>query len=176
MPGIRTLVLCVLVTGAGCTSLPWQRSGEAPPPMFLEEEEELAVEPMTEFYVDPVVEPLPEPVSRLGIAPYRRFSDMPLPAGAKEDQERTYVYESSRLQIGRMIYTAKGTLNELTQFFIEEYKVEGWTLKSVLRAEGADLLFGKPGKGLRVTIAPSTRTTRGRQVTLNLVPAEGPGL
>ena len=170
MSGIRIIALCVVVMMVGCTSLPWQQGGEAPPVYF---EEELSVEPMTEFYPESLVE---EPVARLGAAPYRRFSDMPLPAGAKEDVERTYVYESSSLQIGRMIYTAKGTLNELAQFFIEEYKVEGWTLKSVLRAEGADLSFSKSGKRLRVTIAPSLRTTRGRQLTLNLAPAETSGL
>lgn len=142
--------------------------------MYLDDE--FAVDVVVDPDPVPLAEPLAEPVARLAVAPYRRFADMPLPAGAKEDVERTYVYESPHLQIGRMIYTAKGTLNELTQFFTEEYNGEGWSLKSVLRAEGADLMFTKTGKRLRVSISASTWTGRGRQITLNLVPAEASGL
>ena len=36
-----------------------------------------------------------------------RFPDIPLPLGVKKDMERTFVYESSALQIGRMVYTSK---------------------------------------------------------------------
>jgi hypothetical protein len=173
MSGIRLAGLFVLLTAVGCTSIPWKFGNrEEEPPVFLAEEEEMEFEPLAEFSALPIVEPSGEAVSALGVAPFRRFKDMPLPVGAREDIERTYVYESPKLQIGRMVYSVKGTLNELTRFFQLEYKAEGWMLKSVLRTEGADLQFEKKDKRLRVTVGAGGRTTRTRLVTLNLVPAE----
>lgn len=115
----------------------------------------------------------PAPIDNtLPLAVEQRFSDIPLPADAKEDLERTYVFESDTLQIGRMVYNSKSSVNDLAQFFIRECPVSGWTLQSVMQAEGAALHFTKPGKKLDVTVTPQG-VGRANLLIVNLTPSEG---
>lgn len=103
----------------------------------------------------------------------RRFPDIPLPPGAREDIQRTYVYESGTIQIGRMIYTVKAPLNEVAQFYIQHAPRDGWALDSVMQAEGALLLFTKPGKRLTVSIRDTGMTKRGVELILHMTPVDG---
>ena len=104
-----------------------------------------------------------------------RFPDIPLPAGVKEDLQRTFVYESSTLQIGRMVYTSKHSVNEVAQFFITEAPKFNWTLTSVLQAEDAHLSFEKPGKRMLVVVRVSGITKGGSLLIINLTPQNEPG-
>lgn len=114
-------------------------------------------------------------MSSPGVTPLadRRFPDVPLPPGAREDLQRTYVYESGAIQIGRMIYSVKAPLNEVAQFYIQHAPMDGWTLDSVMQAEGAMLLFSKPGKRLTVSIRDSGVTKRGVELIVHMVPVGG---
>ncbi len=112
---------------------------------------------------------LPEP--GLQLAPGQRFPDIPLPVGLEEDEERTYVYESSTIQIGRMIYTTRHQTNELADFFIREAPAADWSLQSMTQADGARLEFTKPGKRLLVSIR-NLGVPRGRELTLDLTPID----
>ena len=103
----------------------------------------------------------------------RRFPDVPLPPGAREDLQRTYVYESGVIQIGRMIYMVKAPLNEVAQFYIQNAPRDGWVLDSVMQAEGALLLFTKPGKRLTVSIRDTGITKRGVELILHMTPVDG---
>jgi hypothetical protein len=115
----------------------------------------------------------PAPVDNtLPLAVEQRFKDIPLPADAREDLERTYVYESDTLEIGRMVYTSKSSVNDLAQFYIRECPVAGWTLGSVMQAEGATLHFSKPDKKLDVRITPQG-VGRSNLLIINLTPSEG---
>ncbi len=105
----------------------------------------------------------------LGISPDQRFPDVPLPVGLTEDPERTFVYESASLSVGRMVYTTKADVSELAQFYIDESPVSGWQRESLIQTEGADLLFRKPGKTLKVVIR-DLGLGRGRRLTLTMVP------
>ncbi len=104
-----------------------------------------------------------------------RFPDVPLPVGVKEDIERTFVYESNSLQIGRMVYTSKHSVNEVAQFYIREAPKFNWILTSVLQAEGAHLSFEKPGKRMLVVISVSGIINGGSQLIVSLMPYDGPG-
>lgn len=103
-----------------------------------------------------------------------RFPDIPLPLGVKEDMERTFVYESSALQIGRMVYTSKHSVNEVTQFYIKEAPKFNWILTSVLQAEGAHLSFEKPGKRMQVVVRVSGIIKGGSLLIISLTPDNGP--
>jgi len=124
----------------GCNSMPWDRGRNDEAPLELLEDEEMLVEA-----------PAP-PVEGLPLSMQRRFEDIPLPQRLEEDAERTYVYETSSVQIGRMVYTSRAEVNELSQFFIEQLPGSGWKLESVLQAEGTHLVFRKPGKRLEISI------------------------
>ena len=107
----------------------------------------------------------------LALAPESRFADVPIPAGLTENLERTYVFESRNLQVGRMVYESKASVSELAQFYIREAPASDWKLDSVLQADGAELMFRKPGKRLQVSIHDAGMT-RGRTLIVHLTPDE----
>ncbi len=115
---------------------------------------------------------LPEPGLQLNTE--QRFADVPLPVDVKPDEARTFVYESTSLQVGRMVYLSKASTTELAQFYIREAPSADWLLENVVEADGAELVFTKPGKRLTVTIRKLS-AGRGRLLTLTLIPEEKPG-
>jgi hypothetical protein len=125
---------------SGCGTMPWQDKSSGNSEIYALEDG-----PGDEYSL------LPDP----GLMPSanQRFADVPLPADVSEDHERTYVYESSTLQIGRMVYTTKASVNEVAQFYIKECPLSDWSLENVIQAdESVELLFVKASKQLRVTV------------------------
>lgn len=104
-----------------------------------------------------------------------RFSDVPLPKGSKEDLERSFVYESHSLQIGRMVYKTKHRVSEVAQFYIQEAPQYDWKLISVMQAEGAQLAFEKPGKHMWVTVHRDGFFGRKSTLIVNLIPEDESG-
>lgn len=159
-------VFTVLVMSAllvmGCQTPPWQRN-TMPPVELLEDEPGVA---------SPTPAPSTDIDSGLPLARTQRFKDVPLPSDLRQDLDRTYVYESGSLQIGRLVYTSKASVQELAQFYIRECPAAGWRLDRVLEAEGAQLIFTKPGKRLEVMVKPQG-TARSRLLILNLTPEAG---
>ncbi|HOC67660.1 MAG: hypothetical protein BWX80_01255 [Candidatus Hydrogenedentes bacterium ADurb.Bin101] len=161
----------MLVMVSGCESMPWKR--EAMPPVELLEETESEVQAETK--VEPVKTPAPKPPEALQLSNNQRIKDVPLPAKAKEDLERSYIYESSNLQFGRMVYTIRASVNEVAQFYIDNAPDTGWHLDNVKQEEGsAALLFLKEGKKLDVLVSP-LGMFRGQRLVLNLVPDSATG-
>lgn len=162
---IRLLVLMLvgILALPGCTTSPLRRQG--PPPTV----EELEPADQDTSYEAPL---LPEPGLRLSTE--QRFGDVPLPVGVKPDFEKTYVFESASLRLGRMVYTTRASVNELAQFYIKECPTTQWKLKNVIEAEGVVLLFKKPGYSLEVR-ARSVGIGLKRQLALTLTPIEATG-
>lgn len=129
-------------------------------------------EPVVDMESSAGVTPPPVAEPGLPLATDQRFKDVPLPVGIKEDLERSYVYESAALQIGRMVYTSRESINALAQFFIRECPTADWTLQHVVQADGADLEFRKPAKRLDISIRDQG-PTKGRLLVINLTPTEG---
>jgi len=100
--------------------------------------------------------------------------DVPLPVGVKEDADRTFVYESSTMQVGRMVYTTRDSASELADFYLRQCKEFGWKLDAVTQADGYELLFSKPDKQLKVSIQKRGRL-RGCLLVLNLLPEGSAG-
>jgi len=107
----------------------------------------------------------------LKLSAQQRFKDVPLPEGLKEDAERTFVYESRVLQVGRLVYTCRSKPTELAQFYVRECPTAGWKLDTVVQADVITLNFSKPDKKLRVSIT-DLGIGRGTELVLVLVPEE----
>ena len=155
-------VLLVTMTMA-CNSLPMRQS--SPPPIDDLDSGSGNAGAMND---DPIVDaPPPEPGLRLAVD--QRFSDIPLPLNLKTDADRTYVFENRTLQIGRMVYSSRETVNDLAQFFIRECPAADWQLDSITQASGAELVFNKPGKRLAISIR-DLGVSRGRELVINMTP------
>ncbi|MCC6491164.1 MAG: hypothetical protein IT364_26990 [Candidatus Hydrogenedentes bacterium] len=155
---VLVMGLCVL---SGCqTGNPFAKSSTPPPAELMEPAD--TAPPTAEPYTAP-------PETGLALSPSQRFADVPLPQGAKEDPEKTFVYEDKTVQVGRMVYTSKASLNELAQFYIRECPAADWKLQNVIQADGADLLFLKAGKRLKVNVR-DLGITKGRQLILTVTP------
>lgn len=118
-----------------------------------------------EFGGAPIIPPMAVP----------RFSDVPLPKDAEEDLERSFVYESRSLQIGRMVYTTKHPVKEVAQFYIQEAPKHNWKLQSVMQAEGAQLAFEKSGKRMWVNVQRAGMFGRNSTLVINLIPENAAG-
>ena len=146
-----------LVGALGCQTMPWQRDS-MPPVELLEDTPSTSATAAS-----------PAPTS-LQMSTSQRIKDVPLPAKAKEDLERSYIYESSNLQLGRMVYTIRAPVNDVAQFYIDTAPAAGWKLVNVKQAEGGtELLFRQSGKKLEVSVSP-LGMFRGQRLVLHLVP------
>ena len=161
MTRVSIMCLAAVLTLTACQSNPFQR--QSPAPVELSGDKDVGRE----------VGPLPEP--GLQLSPDQRFSDVPLPVGLKEDIDRSYVYESASLQIGRLVYTSRASINELSHFFLRECPAAGWELKSLRQAEGrTEMLFEKAGKRLEINVG-NRGFGRGRELVINLTPDDASG-
>ncbi|HQL93292.1 MAG TPA: hypothetical protein P5069_07815 [Candidatus Hydrogenedentes bacterium] len=166
---LLSLALCCAFL-AGCETMPWQSNDDLPPVELLEESQPAPAEPA-------VSEAAPAAPAESGpsltMSPNQRFKDVPLPEKAKEDLDRSYIYESPTLQIGRMVYTIRADQNAIAQFYISQCPASGWSLESVQQANGnANLLFKQPGKRLEVMVQP-LGMGRGQRLILHMVPDGG---
>ncbi len=104
-----------------------------------------------------------------------RFSDVPLPEGIKEDIERSYVYESSSLQVGRMVYKVNQRVTTVAQFYMTEAPKYSWQLTSMLQAEGAQMTFEKVGRKMWVSVTPLGLMDRSSRLIIHVVPDDSHG-
>ncbi len=152
------LGLVSLLALAGCQSSPFSRGSS-------NSDTVASADSTSGTYESPAVPP-----SGLALSSDQRFADVPLPVGLKEDSERSYVYETPSLQIGRMIYKSRADMGELAQFYLDEAPTAQWTFKNIAEAENSsELLFAKPGRTLKVLIE-DLGPVKGRRLTLHLTP------
>lgn len=165
MTRVAMMVMTAVIVLSGCQSMPWQKSEPMPPVELLDD----TPKGMPAAPSATAAEAAPKP-SGLEQATNQRFKEVPLPAKAKEDPERSYVYESSTLQIGRMVYNIHAEPNDIANFYISEAQAAGWKLNNVQQALGNTyLLFTKTGKRLEVTVQP-LGMGRGQRLILHMVP------
>jgi len=163
------LLLAGLLFLPACKSgMPWEHHSNQP--VAQQQGDPLSAPKDSSSYTAPVVE-----APGLALSPDQRFKDSPLPVGLKEDPDRTFVYQSSNLEVGRMVYSTRSTVYELTQFFLTECPTAGWKLRNVLEAEAKTLAFTKPGKELEVVVTP-LNVASGRRVSITLRPAAESGI
>jgi hypothetical protein len=160
---MRWLTLClVLMVGfAGCNSVErpaWMggsasgSAGVLPPP-----DEPQAVS---------------APQQGLALSSTQRFADVPLPVGLSEDADRTFVYESGSLMMGRMVYTTRASVAELAQFYIDAAPAANWKMTNIIQTGDAEINFTKPGRKL-VVKAQDLGRIKGRRLSLTYTPDGG---
>ena len=157
MMRLWSLLMVLVLLLPACRSMPWRKKASEAPPALESLDEEVG-------YEAPI---LPEP--GLPLSTEQRFPDIPLPADVKEDREPTFIVETATLQVGRMVYTSKATVNELAQFYIKECPAADWTLDRVIQADSTELVFTEPGKRLTVLVR-DLGVARGRRLELILIP------
>ena len=135
---------------------PWQKNPPPPPIDLLEEEQEDEIGPP------------PVPEAGLRLSPEQRFPDIPLPVEVKEDS-RTYVFQSSSLRVGRLVYATRAQVKEIAAFYLRECPAADWELMSVVQADGATLTFKKGGEQLIIR-ARDLGVARGREFELHVTP------
>lgn len=170
MAGGRWIVLlmaAMAVLPACKSGMPWQHKSNQP---VAGPTDPLTAKDTKEPYQAPVVES-----PGLALSPDQRFKDIPLPVGLKEDLDRTFVYQSTTMEVGRMVYSSRASVYDLAQFFLKECPTSGWKLRNVLEAEGKTLIFSKPGKELEILVMPMN-VALGRRVSITLRPAAEGGL
>jgi hypothetical protein len=159
MQHVNYLILSAGLLFAGCETLPFQTE-EEPPVKLLGAPESGGIGSA--------------PISGIGIpaASHKRFNEIPLPEDLREDTQRSFVYDSRSVKIGKMVYNSKRSVNELAQFYITNAPLDGWNLVSTTQSEDSVMLFFvKQGKRLNVE---SRRVGVGRsnELILYYLPAE----
>lgn len=155
---ISIMILSSLFLSVGCGSMPWDKKKEQPPVELLDETKSASTNGITETGTTLVPGP-------------QRFKDVPLPEKAKEDLDRSYVYESGNLQIGRMVYDIRADVNDIAQFYVKECPNHGWKLDNVIQGNGIQLNYSKEGRKLQVNINPRG-LIKPKQLILTLTPSE----
>lgn len=146
---------------AGCESMPF-KTDDKPPVKLLSDSEKGSYTPPPGADSSPGLVP----------SPHKRFNEIPLPEDLREDTQRSFVYDSRSVKIGKMVYYSKATINELAQFYISNAPQEGWNLVSTTQSEDSVLLFFvKPGKRLNVE-SKRGGVGRSNELILNYLPAE----
>lgn len=148
---IVPLALVVVLAGCETVRMPWQ--APPPPPDLVEDVKTQG------------------PEEGLEAATARRFPDVPLPSGLRAS-DRTWVYQSDTLRVGRMVYKSKHGAVELAQFFIKHCPEEGWELGPVVQADEITVKFTKSGELLGLTVR-DLGMGRGREIELQLTPEGG---
>ncbi|GMV99697.1 MAG: hypothetical protein AMXMBFR84_08360 [Candidatus Hydrogenedentota bacterium] len=158
---LTRVCFCGLVSAwvvlSGCQTSPFG-FGSTPAPADLQEEPDVAAPSA-----------MPPAEEGLALSPSQRFSDIPLPTGLKEDLEKTFVFESASIQVGRMVYISRESVNDLAQFFIRECPAADWKLDNVVQVGAAELLFKKAGRRLTITVR-DLGVSRGRELVILLTP------
>ena len=158
---VLTVALAIALGACQSMQNPFQKSSTPPP---------AEMPPPAAPAAAPAAQPGPPPPEPgLALSPSQRFADVPLPIGAREDVDKTFVYEDKNLQIGRMVYTTRSTVNELAQFYINEAPTGAWKLVNNIQAGGQELQFVKLNKRLTV-IVRDLGAPKGRQLWLTVTP------
>ncbi len=110
----------------------------------------------------------------LAMSQDQRFSDIPLPVQVRPVPERTFVYESGTLQVGRMVYSSRAAVAELAQFYIQALPAADWTRKNLTETDKVHMVFNKPGKRLEVDIIEQG-VGRNRLLIVTLYPEDANG-
>lgn len=154
-------ILLAGIVFSGCESMPF-KTDDNPPVKLLSDSEKGSYNTPPGATATPGLLP----------SPHKRFNEIPLPEDLREDTQRSFVYDSRSVKIGKMVYYSKATINELAQFYISNAPQEGWNLVSTTQSEDSVLLFFvKPGKRLNVE-SKRGGVGRSNELVLNYLPAE----
>lgn len=88
-----------------------------------------------------------------------KFSDIPIPAKFKIDNEKSFIFENPAIKAGVLVYTGNGKVSDISTFYKENMPQNGWKLVSSFELKEAVLNFQKEGWSCVVNIKPGFDTT-----------------
>ncbi len=103
---------------------------------------------------------------------FSQFSDIPLPAGAKMDLQRSLVLGDAEAWIGRLVMTTPDTGGAMYDFYFREMPRFNWIQITSVRAETSVLTYTRSGRV--ATIQITGRTIGGSLVSVTVSPRGRP--
>jgi hypothetical protein len=103
-------------------------------------------------------EPIEELSNAIPIAPESRIPDIPVPAGFNFDREHSFVFQNSRLDVGRIQYIGRAAIEDVAQFYLDEMPQHNWELQNVTEHGTIMLFFDKPTKSCHVMLSQKGRS------------------
>lgn len=88
-----------------------------------------------------------------------RIADLPMPADFDFDREHSFVFQNSRMDVGRIQYKGKASIEDVAQFYLDEMTNYNWVLVNVTEHGSIMLFFEKPDKSAQVVLSSKARTT-----------------
>ena len=85
-------------------------------------------------------------------ASYAQFTDIPVPAGAKMDLDRTLVFGEKNLWIGRLAFTTELGASDAYDFFTAELPRFGWQSITMLRSRTNTLIYIRDNRAATLEI------------------------
>ena len=113
-----------------------------------------------------------EPQGAPAPSSYAQFTDVPVPAGASMDLERTLVLGDRENWIGRLVYSTELAPGRAYDFFFSEMPRFGWTAVTTVRAATSVLTYTRDGRA--ATIQIGSRTLGGARVSMTVSPKGQP--
>jgi hypothetical protein len=101
-------------------------------------------------------------------ARFSQFSDVPIPAGATMDLERSLVLGERDSWVGRLVMTIGNSSGKAYDFFFAEMPRFSWVPVTTVRAETSVLSYTRAGRV--ATIQIKKRTLGGSNITLIVSP------
>ncbi len=99
---------------------------------------------------------------------FAQYSDIPVPAGAKMDLERSLVLGDAEAWIGRLAMTTSDAAGALYDFYFREMPRFNWTPVTSVRAETSVLTYTRAARV--ATIQITGRTMGGAKVSVTVSP------
>lgn len=101
----------------------------------------------------------------------QQFTDIPIPAGARMDLDRTLILGPRETWIGRLVFTSGAAPNDLFEFYNRELPRFGWVGITAVRAGTSVLSFSRAERVATVQI--SRTTLGGSEVLVTISPRGG---
>lgn len=91
------------------------------------------------------------------LAPDFRIADIPVPAGFEFNREHSFVFQNSRIDVGRIQYIGKESVVDVAQFYIDEMPRYDWVLLNVTEHSTITMYFEKEGEACSILLTPKGR-------------------
>ena len=81
-----------------------------------------------------------------------RFDDIPVPAGFKLDQDKSFIFQTEGTRVALLKYTGRAKLQDLVEFYKEQMGLYNWELLNVVEYGRSILSFERGGQSCIITI------------------------
>lgn len=106
------------------------------------------------FSEEPVTQETPDAyaATTLPVTEKLRFSDVPVPAGFKLDQNKSFVFQTEDTRVALLKYTGRAKLQDLVEFFKEQLLLYNWELLNIVEYGKSVLNFERGRQSCIITI------------------------